>query len=93
MTKTPQQPITQSRQRSAQTTSVHLYWCGADPSGPWPAQVASHGGHCPERIYIVAILAGFSIRMCLLFWKSLKMGGDVIKTHCFKFAVRNYFGV
>jgi len=48
MTKTPQQPITQSRQRGAQTTSAHLYWCGADPSSPWPAPVASHGGHAPK---------------------------------------------
>ena len=61
-TKTPQQPITQSRQHGAQTTSAHLYWCRADPSGPWPAPVASHGGHCPERIHIFAILAGqFSV--------------------------------
>jgi len=44
-----------------QTTSAHLYWCGADPSGPWPAPVASHGGHCPERIHIFAILAGFLV--------------------------------
>jgi len=57
-TKTPQQPITQSRQHGAQTTSAHLYWCGADPSGPWPAPVASHEGHCPERIHIFAILTG-----------------------------------
>jgi len=28
---TPQQPITQSRQRGAQTTPAHLYWCGAYP--------------------------------------------------------------
>ena len=28
---TPQQPITQSRQRGAQTTPVHLHWCGAYP--------------------------------------------------------------
>jgi len=48
-----------------QTTSAHLYWCGADPSGPWPAPVASHEGHCPERIHIFAILAGF----CDLFWQ------------------------
>jgi len=28
---TLQQPITQSRQRGAQTISAHLHWCGADP--------------------------------------------------------------
>jgi len=55
-TKTPQQPITQSRQHGAQTPSAHLYWCGADPSGPWPALVASHRGNCPERFHISAIL-------------------------------------
>ena len=27
--------------------------------GPWPAPVAGHRGHCPERIHIFAILAGF----------------------------------
>jgi len=48
MTKTQQQPITQSRQHGAQTTSAHLYWCGANPSGPWPAPVASHEGHAPK---------------------------------------------
>jgi len=55
-------PITQSRQHGAQTTSAHLYWCGADPSGPWPAPVAGHGGHCPERIHIFVILAGSSTK-------------------------------
>ena len=39
-TKSPQQPITQSRQHGAKTISAHLYWCGADPSCPWPAPVA-----------------------------------------------------
>ena len=42
-TKTLQQPITQSWQHGAQTTSAHLYWCGVNPSGPWPALVANHG--------------------------------------------------
>jgi len=28
---TLQQPMTQSQQRGAQTTSAHLHWCGADP--------------------------------------------------------------
>jgi len=59
-TRPPQQPTTQSRQHSAQTTSAHLYWCGADPSGPWSAPVTGYGGHCPERIHIFAILAGAS---------------------------------
>jgi len=58
-TKTPQQPITQSRQHAAQTTSAHLYWCGADPSGPWPTPDVSYGGHYLERIHIFAILVGF----------------------------------
>ena len=74
--KTPQQPITQSRQHGAQTTSAHLYWCGADPSGPWPAPVASHGGNCPERIHIFTILAGlhifvyvYKVHMCTKCWE------------------------
>ena len=45
--------------------SAHLYWCGADPSGPWPALVASHEGHCPERIHIFAILAGIYVLLAL----------------------------
>ena len=40
--------MTQSQQRSAQITSAHLYWCGADASGPWPVPVAIHGGHVPK---------------------------------------------
>ena len=65
-TKTPQQPITQSWQHGAQTTSAHLYWCGADPSGPWPAPDASHRGHCPERIHMIAILAGIVVTISSL---------------------------
>ena len=38
---TPQQPITQSRQRGAQTTPAHLHWCGAYPPSSWPTQAAS----------------------------------------------------
>jgi len=53
------QPITQSecesRQRSTQTTSAHLHWCGPDPSSSWPAQATSHKGHAPKRGYIFAI--------------------------------------
>jgi len=52
------QPIMQSRQRGAQTTSAHLHWCGAHPSSSWPVQTASHEGHDPKRGYIFAIFAG-----------------------------------
>jgi hypothetical protein len=41
-------PITQSRQRDAQTTPAHLHWCGADPPSSWPAQAASHGVNAPK---------------------------------------------
>jgi len=61
---TPQQPITQSRQRGAQTTPAHLHWCGAYPPSSWPAQAASsrvyalkydsHFGHFPA-VFIVSV--------------------------------------
>ena len=54
------QPITQWRQRGAQTTSAHLHWCEADPSSSWPAQAASHKGHAPNRGHIFAIFARVS---------------------------------
>jgi len=45
----PQQPITQSPQRGAQTTSAHLHWCGADPPSSWPAHIAGNKGDPPKR--------------------------------------------
>jgi len=57
----PQQPITQSRQRGIQTTSVHLHWCGANPPSSWPAHVDSNKGNPPKRGYIFAIFAGFFV--------------------------------
>jgi len=57
--KTHNKPITQSRQRGAQTTSAHLYWCGADPPSSWLARVAGRKGDRPKRVYISAIFAGF----------------------------------
>jgi len=54
---TPQQPITQSWQRGAQTTSAHQC-CGADPPSSWPTHVAGHKGDPPKRGYIFAIFAG-----------------------------------
>jgi len=59
--KTPQQPITQSRQRGAQTTSAHLHWCGADAPRSWPTHVAGRKGNCPKRGYIFAIFSGFLV--------------------------------
>jgi len=44
---------------SAQTTSAHLHWCGADPPSSWPTHVAGHNGHAPKRGYIFTIFAGF----------------------------------
>ena len=51
-TKTLQQPIPQSRQSGAQTTSAHLHWCEADPPSSMPTHfssmpthVAGHKGH------------------------------------------------
>jgi len=58
---TLQQPITQSRQKGAQTTSAHLHWCGADTPSSWPTHVAGHKGHPQKRGYILAIFAGFSV--------------------------------
>jgi len=58
-TKPPQQPITQSRQRGAQTTSAHLHWCGADPPNSWPTHVVGHKSVFPKRGYIFDIFAGF----------------------------------
>jgi len=55
----PQQPITQSRQRGAQTTSAHLHWCGADPPSSWPTHVVGHKSDPPKRYYIFAIFASF----------------------------------
>jgi len=60
---TPQQPITQSRQRGAQTTPAHLHWCGAYQPSSWPAQDASsrvdaskqdsHFRHFPAALFRV----------------------------------------
>jgi len=58
---TLQKSITQLRERGAQTTSAHLYWCGADPPSSWPTHVAGHKGHAPKWGYIFAIFAGFSV--------------------------------
>jgi len=55
----PNPPITQSRQRGAQTTSTHLHWCGANPPSSWPAHVAGNKGDPPKQGYIFAIFAGF----------------------------------
>jgi len=55
-----QQPITPSRHCAAQTTPTHLYWCGANPPGPWPALAACHGGDTQKRGYVSAIFARFS---------------------------------
>jgi len=42
---TPQQPITPSRQRAAQSTPAPLHWCGAYSLGPSPTQAARCRGH------------------------------------------------
>ena len=65
-TKTLQQLITQSRQRGAQTTSAHLNWCGPNPSGPWPAPVANHGGHAPKGFTFSPFWRAFS-------WKCVRL--------------------
>jgi len=57
---TPEQPITQSRQRGAQTTSAHLHWCGADSPSSWLTHVAGYKGDLSKRGYNFAIFAGFS---------------------------------
>jgi len=54
----PQCLITQSRQRSAQTTSIHLHWCGADPHSSWPAHVTCNKGNPLNWGYIFTIFAG-----------------------------------
>ena len=68
---TSQQPITQSRQRGAQTTPAHLHWCGAYPPSSWPAQAASHESMLRNRIHIVAIFPLVSFYVWVVLWYPL----------------------
>ena len=50
-------------------TPAHLRWCGANPPGPRPTQIAGHGGDPPDQVQISSIFVAdtSSRHTCRLF--------------------------